>query len=52
MDNKNISTAQLLNQVQTLLKDEFIANVENKISHLTISFLNGQKFLLNITEKK
>ncbi len=51
MNNKNITITQLLSQIETLLKDEFIANVENETSHLAISFLNGQKFILNITEE-
>ncbi|MBQ8657624.1 MAG: hypothetical protein IJ506_00630 [Clostridia bacterium] len=52
MNNEKITITQLLSQLQIVLKDELIAKVQNKSSVLTISFPNGQKFILSVTEEK
>lgn len=45
-----LNKSELLREISDLIKDEFIAKVETKESSVVLSFLNGQKFKIELTE--
>lgn len=41
---------ELLQDIATVLKDEFVAQITKETDAVLISFLSGQKFKLELTE--
>ena len=52
MKNQRINEEQLLEQLETILKDELVATIKREEQQLKISFVNGQQFSLSIIENK
>lgn len=45
-----IERQNLTKEIQSLLKDEFVAEITESDDTLTLSFLNGQKFMVAVQE--
>ena len=51
MNQAKIKKNELTADLKTMLKDEFVAEITENDSALKLRFLNGQKFVLTITEE-
>lgn len=49
-ENNEIKAEELMEEIQLLLKDHFVAKFYRQGQELNITFLNGQKFTLSLYE--
>ena len=47
-----ITRKEMLEQIKIMLKDEFVAEIEQKGKKIHIIFENGQKFILRVSSRK
>ena len=45
-----IERKELLEELQVVLKDEFVAEVQSRENGFVLTFTNGQKFLVEVKE--
>lgn len=49
MPQYKITVNELFSQIKYLLKDEFVAKIDDDGEDIFIEFINGQKFRLSLT---